>query len=232
MIKRFVMLVILLAGTALTVLFGEGFNFLNPDPTATTPVVVTQTAESTLTAVFTETEVPTATSEATATEEPTATEEMTATATETSTATATPTNTPTATATATPTPNDDLFVVQTGSPVFTINFAHPEAACNWQGVAGQILSKTGAPLQNYILKITGTYNGESINMIGLSGLVTNTPYGPGSFEFVLGTTLVDSTDMLTIQVFNPSGTEVMGPVSIDTYGSCSKNLQVINFQAK
>jgi hypothetical protein len=236
MVKRFIMLVILLAGTAFTVLLGEGFNFFNPNPTATTPVVLTPTVEATHTAVFTETAVPTATSELTNTPLATATSEFTATAAATETATATstsiPTNTPTATATATATPNDDLFAVQAGSPVFTANFAHPEVACNWQGVAGQILSKTGAPLQNYILKITGTYNGNAVNQIGLSGLVDNTPYGPGSFEFVLGTTAVDSADLLTIQVFNPQGTEVMGPFSIDTYAACTKNLQIINFQAK
>ena len=236
MVKRFILLVILLAGTALTVLFGEGFDFLNPDPTETaaitTTVVSTLTVGATETIVATETEALTATSEATSTEIPTATEEMTATATATNTTTATPTSTPTSTATATPTPNTDLFEVQTGSPVYTVNFAHPEAACNWQGVAGQVLSKTGAPLTNYILKISGTYNGASVNQIGLSGLVTNTPYGPGSFEFVLGTTPVESNDLLTIQVFSPTGTEVLGPVSIDTYGSCSKNLQIINFQAK
>lgn len=239
MVKRFILLVILLAGTALTVLFGEGFDFLNPDPTET--VAITTTMASTLpvgateTIMATETEAPTATSEVTRTEIPTATDEMTATTTSTNTVTATPTNTPTTTATtatATPTPNTDLFEVQTGSPVYTVNFAHPEAACNWQGVAGQVLSKTGAPLTNYILKISGTYNGASVNQIGLSGLVTNTPYGPGSFEFVLGTTTVESNDLLTIQVFSPTGTEVLGPVSIDTYGSCSKNLQIINFQAK
>ncbi|HCS38202.1 MAG TPA: hypothetical protein DIW44_01290 [Anaerolineaceae bacterium] len=236
MVKRFILLVILLAGTALTVLFGEGFDFLNPDPTETaaitTTVVSTLTVGATETIVATETEALTATSEATSTEIPTATEEMTATATATNTTTATPTSTPTSTATATPTPNTDLFEVQTGSPVYTVNFAHPEAACNWQGVAGQVLSKTGAPLTNYILKISGTYNGASVNQIGLSGLVTNTPYGPGSFEFVLGTTPVESNDLLTIQVFSPTGTEVLGPISIDTYGSCSKNLQIINFQAK
>jgi hypothetical protein len=224
MVKRFVMLVILLAGTALTVLFGEGFNFLNPDPTTT--VAITNTVAATLPAGVTETVV------VTETEAPTATEEMTATVALTATATATATNTPTSTTTPTPTPNTDLFEVQAGSPVYTVNFAHPEAACKWQGVAGQVLSKTGAPLTHYILKITGTYNGASVNQIGLSGLVTNTPYGPGSFEFVLGTTPVDSDDLLTIQVFSPTGTEVLGPVSIDTFASCSKNLQIINFQGK
>ncbi|PKN99049.1 MAG: hypothetical protein CVU42_09280 [Chloroflexi bacterium HGW-Chloroflexi-4] len=233
MVKRFIMLIILLAGTALTVFLGEGFDFLNPDPTATVAITTTvATTEVAETIVVTETAAPTATLEATGTEIPTATEEMTATVTSTATATATPTNTPTSTATATPTQNTDLFEVQTGSPVYTVNFAHPDAACNWQGVAGQVLSKTGAPLTNYILKISGKYNGLSINLIGLSGLVTNTPYGPGSFEFVLGTTAIASDDLLTIQVFSPTGTEVLGPVSIDTYASCSKNLQIINFQAK
>ena len=230
MIKRFILLVVLLAGTALTVLFGEGFDFLNPEPTET--IAITATVESTFpveataTTVFTETEVPTATSEFTSTPQPTATEESTP------TQTATPTNTPTATPTATATVDNDLFAIQAGSPVFTVNFAHPEAACNWQGVAGQMLSKTGAPLQNYILKLTGTYNGAPINQIVLSGLVTNEPYGPGSFEFVLGSTPIDSVNMMTIQVFSPTYVEVMGPESISTFASCSKNLQIINFQQK
>jgi hypothetical protein len=230
MIKRFILLVVLLAGTALTVIFGEGFNFLNPDPTET--MAITNTVESTFpveataTAIFTETQVPTATSEFTSTPVPTATEENTP------TETATPTNTPTATATATPTEDTDLFAIQTGSPVFTTNFAHPEAACNWQGIAGQMLSKTGAPLQNYILKLTGTYNGSPINQIVLSGLVTNEPYGPGSFEFVLGSTPIDSVSMMTIQVFSPTYVEVMGPESVSTYASCSQNLEIINFKQK
>lgn len=246
------LLVLLLAGTALTVLFGEGFDFLNLNSTetvaVTTTVASTFTTEPTSTVAFTETEALTATSEITVTEELTATEELTSTdqitatvtstssTTQTATATASATKTPTATSTATPTVtptlNSDLFEVQTGSPVFTVNFAHPDEGCNWLGVAGQVLSKSGAPLTNYILKLSGTYNGVSVNQIGLSGLVTNTPYGAGSFEFVLGTTAVDSEELLTIQVFSPDGVEVLGPVSLDTYASCSKNLQIINFQAK
>lgn len=236
MIKRFILLVVLLAGTALTVLFGEGFNFLNPEPTET--IAITATVESTFPAeatattvvteatIVTETEVPTATSEFTITPQPTATQENTP------TQTATPTNTPTAKPTATATVDNDLFAIQKGSPVFTTNFAHPDAACNWQGVAGQMLSKTGAPLQNYILKLTGTYNGAPINQIVLSGLVTNEPYGPGSFEFVLGSTPIDSVSMMTIQIFSPTYVEVMGPESISTFASCSKNLQIINFQQR
>lgn len=232
MIKRFLLLVVLLAGTALTVLLGEGFDFLGGDHTPTATVPVTATAVSTLSAttVFTQTEVPTATSEMTNTPEPTATPEFTATATVVPTATSMPTNT--ATATATVSPVTDLFTVQTGSPVFTVNFVHPTDACNWQGVAGQVLAKDGAPLTNYILKLSGTYNGASVNMIGLSGLVANEPYGPGSFEFVLSSTAIDSVNMLTIQLFSPLGVEVMGPVSISTFASCSKNLQIINLQQK
>jgi len=236
MIKRFLLLIVLLAGTALTVLLGEGFDFLggNLTPTATSLMTLTSIstlpAEATATAVFTVTEAPTATSEFTSTPVPTATLEPTATPTDVPTETPIPTNTPIPTATVSP--FTDLFLIQPGSPVYTTNFVHPADACNWQGVAGQVLAKDGSPLTNYILKITGTYNGVAVNQIGLSGLVANEPYGPGSFEFVLGATAVDSANMLTIQLFSPQAVEVMGPVSISTFASCSQNLQIINFQQK
>lgn len=230
MVKRFIMLLVLLAGTALTVLVGEGFDFLDIDPTATIPNTSTSVVEATATTVFTDTAVPTATAVNTNTPVPTSTPVNTATATTVPTNTATTVPTKTNTPIPTAPPIAGLFRVQSGSPVYTINFAHPEAGCNWTGVAGQVLSADGAPLTNYILKVSGIYNGAAINQIGLSGLVANEPYGPGSFEFVLGTKPLDSVKKLTIQLFSPSGVEMIGPVSFNTSVQCSKNLMIINFQ--
>lgn len=232
MVKRFIMLLVLLAGTALTVLLGEGFNFLDTDPTAAATYTSTFVLEPTAATAQTETAVPTA--EYTSTPAPSSTPDNTATATAIPTNTATAT--PTATNTSTPIPTlpavNDPFKVQPGSPVYTVNFVHPAAGCNWEGVAGQVLSSDGSPLTGYILKVSGTYNGAAVNQIGLSGLVTNEPYGPGSFEFVLGTTAVDSENKLTIQLFSPAGVEMISPVSFNTFAACSKNLMIINFQQK
>jgi hypothetical protein len=91
------------------------------------------------------------------------------------------------------------------------------------------LDATGATLKNYIVKITGTYNGSSISMLGVTGMVSGNPYGPGSYEIILGTTAIDSTDLLSIQVFDPSGNAITDPVKFSTSSTCSKNLIIINF---
>jgi len=233
MVKKFILIVVLLATTAFTVLFGDSIDFNIFDPTATpivseTTLSPTSSVEATPITEFTATEAlpPTSTPQPTATELPTATLQPT------STPTAVNTSTSTATATATTSPFTDLFIIQTGSPVFTSNFAHPTEGCAWQGVAGQVFGTNKQPLTNYIIKLTGTYNGKSVNLIGLTGLVSNNPYGPGNFEFVLGNQAIDSEGLLSLQLFTPEGQEVIAPIAINTFSTCSKNLQIINFQQK
>jgi len=108
----------------------------------------------------------------------------------------------------------------------------PETGCNWQGVAGQVFNRQGLPLVGYVVRVSGVYNGQPLNLLGLTGLVENTPYGPGSFELVLGSQALDTQDVLYVQLFEPSGTEVSAPVGLTTYSSCSKNLLIINFVEK
>lgn len=245
MVKKLFLMVVLLATTAFTVIVGEDFDTFLSDlgllvvnPTAI--VEVTSTSVFTNTATVTSTEQSTSVPVSTAT--PSATLENTATATATIQAsTATITNTPTrtltstatstntATSTPTETPVVELFTVQTGSPVFAANFVHPTEACAWQGIAGQVFGADGSPLLNYIIKVTGKYNGKDFTQLGLTGLVANDPYGPGNFEIVLGTIPVESSNLLTIQLFDPTGLEVTNPITISTYASCSKNLEIINF---
>lgn len=229
-------MVVLLATTAFTVIVGEDFDTFLSDlgllvinPTAT--VQVTTTSVFTSTVEMTTTDEQTSTPVATVT--PTATLENTATATIINTPTRTPTSTATSTSTVTSTPTEtpvvELFNVQTGSPVFTANFVHTTEACAWQGIAGQVFGADGSPLLNYIVKVSGKYNGKDFSQLSLTGLVSNDPYGPGNFEIVLGTTPLDSTDLLTIQLFDPTGLEMTNPISISTFSSCSKNLEIINF---
>jgi hypothetical protein len=236
MLKKLFLMVVLLATTAFTVVLGEDFDFwslFSTEPTTIVQNTSTPTQSAEYTATFTVTEEPTATEEYTATLEYTDTPEATATPENTATEvpTNTPTLTPTSTSTATPTevPVTEKFIIQTGSPVFTANFAHPTQACAWQGIAGQVFLADGDPAIGYIMKLSGTYNGASVNMIGLTGLVTNTPYGPGSFEFVIGSQAIDTLDQLTLQLFDPTGQELTSLISIDTFASCTKNLQILNF---
>lgn len=85
---------------------------------------------------------------------------------------------------------------------------------------------------NYIVKVVGTFDGKPFNQIGITGMVSGNPYGPGSYEIVLGNKALDSVDKLTIQLFNPVGLAITNPLPFSTSSSCTKNLVIINFTEK
>jgi hypothetical protein len=239
MLKKFLWLTILVLITACTIYISSGS--LNLGEVTKTPTLVPTssevitataelTAEATATTIVEDTIAPTATATATATEIASATPTLipaTATVVATATATSIPSPTPTPTATAIPM----AFDVQSGTPAFLANFVHADAACNWQGVAGQVFDSTGNSLINYIVKITGKYNGNSVSSLAVTGTVSGNPYGPGSYEIVLGTTAVDSADLLSIQVFDSTGKAVSNALKFSTSSDCTKNLVLINFKA-
>ena len=165
----------------------------------------------------------------------TSTVEETLAATATEIATSTPTAIPpTATATAIPSATPTAtsvpmaYDVQTTTPVFMTNFAHTDAACNWQGIAGQVFDKSGNTVNNFVIKISGTYNNAALSSLAVTGLAS--VYGPGGYEVVLGTTAIDSTDLLSIQVFDATGKAVTNSLKFSTSSDCSKNLVIINFK--
>ncbi len=237
--KRLLWMIILVLATAFSVVFTsvEGFNdIFNPNPTGVTPTAITLTVAPTDVTTEPTAELPTATLEPTIEFTPTVTETLVPTATFEPTATLPPTATLQPTATATPLPTATAtpvpFKVQAMTPIFMSNFAHPDVACNWQGVAGQVFDANLVPVMNYIVKITGTYNGQPINSMGITGMVAGLPYGPGSYEIVLGTKPVTSLDTLSIQLFNANGDPVTEPQKFSTSQDCSKNLVLVNFQHK
>lgn len=136
---------------------------------------------------------------------------------------------PESTVTATPPMH---FVIQDGSPVYWKNFVHIRKGCNWQGVAGQVFDKSGNPLVDYVVKVTGKYGSTKVNLIGLTGTEKGIRYGPGGFEIKLGLKPIDSTNRLKIQVFDSAGVAVSDLVRFNTYSSCKKNLVIINFKAE
>lgn len=237
--KRLLWMIILVLATAFSVVFTsvEGFNdIFNPTPAEVTPTEIILTVAPTDVTTEPTAELPTATLEPTIGFTPTATETALPTATLEPTATLLPTATLPPTATVTPLPTATAtavpFKVQAMTPIFMSNFAHPEAACNWQGVAGQVFDANLVPVMNYIVKITGTYNNLPVNSVGITGMVAGLPYGPGSYEIVLGTAPVTSLDALTIQLFDANGDPVTEPQKFSTSQDCSKNLVLVNFQHK
>lgn len=145
--------------------------------------------------------------------------------------TETPTETATATLEPTATPEPiTSFGVQDGSPVaLDASVFHPEAGCNFLGVAGQAFGLDDAPITGLRVHITGTLNGELIDKIGLTGAATQ--YGPGSYyEVQLGNTPVASENTLQIVLTNEQGEEISQPLAFSTFESCQQNLILINFK--
>ena len=143
----------------------------------------------------------------------------------------TPTLVPTATLPA-PTPTAVPFNVQQMTPVYMTNFAHPDAACNWQGVAGQVFDAQGTPILNYIVKITGIYNSVPFSAYGITGMANAMVYGHGGYEIVLGNVPTVNVDTLTIQLFDSDGNVQSEPMKLSTSKECSQNLVIVNFSAR
>lgn len=179
---------------------------------------------------------------------PTAIQALPATWTATVTATATPTLTPTKTNTpipsatptlqftATQTPTGTLAIVELpfdvgmGSPVALASLTfHPEAGCNWLGVAGQALDMSGAPLTTgLVIKLGGVLGGVEKDFTGLTG--TAPQYGEAGYEIVLASKPIASTQTLWVQLLDPAGLSLSPKIYFDTFESCDQNLIMINFQ--
>jgi hypothetical protein len=166
--------------------------------------------------------------------------------TQTSTSTPQPTNTPTESSTFTPipptltptvTPTKQLFQkptatphflgVQIGSPVGIPNFAYPDLGCQWMGVAGQVFDSDGTPIKDLVVEFGGSLAGQ--NMTGLAITGSASIYGPGGYEFKLANEPIASNATLWVRVFDLEGSQLSAQTNINTYGTCEKNLILLNF---
>lgn len=105
---------------------------------------------------------------------------------------------------------------------------HPEEACNWQGVYGTVLDVNNADMLYLTVRLTGFYNGKSVNIQTVSGMFPAN--GKSGFEFLLGTVPIASKGELAIQLFDQAGVPLSGTISIDTFNDCSKNLVLVRFK--
>ncbi|NMC13801.1 MAG: hypothetical protein GYA34_13085 [Chloroflexi bacterium] len=122
------------------------------------------------------------------------------------------------------------FALNAGSPVAISSVAfHPEAGCNWMGVAGQVLNLSGAPVSTgVIIHLGGDLAGVHKDITSLTG--TARQYGEAGYEIVLGTTPTDSTNSLWVQLLDQAGLPMSPRVYFDTYASCDRNLIFITFK--
>jgi len=122
------------------------------------------------------------------------------------------------------------YQVQPNTPLYLQNFAHPNLACNWLGVAGQVFDKSGNPLSGLVVVVDGALADKASEQIALTGKAP--AYGDGGYELVLSNQDVASTTPFTITLFNVGGTAESAPFSFSSFADCKKNLILINFVAR
>lgn len=122
------------------------------------------------------------------------------------------------------------YEVRVGSPRAIPNIYHPELACAWMGVGGQVVDMNDAPVTGLIIRLGGRAPGISIeeNTFTLTGVALN--YGRAGYEFKLADQPVASSDALWIQLLNQAGVPLSPRVSFNTYASCEQNLIIIDFK--
>jgi hypothetical protein len=120
-----------------------------------------------------------------------------------------------------------LYRVQAGSPTWLPNFIHPEAGCNWSGIAGQVFDANDLPVRSLVIEVGGTLQGVALQSLSLTGVAT--AYGPGGYEVVLGDRAFNSSSVLWLQIKDLSGKELSEPVFFDTFADCNRNLVLLNF---
>jgi hypothetical protein len=110
--------------------------------------------------------------------------------------------------------------VQPGTPLPRANFANT-AGCNWQGVAGQVITERGDPVTGIEVRVSGDGIDDMITLTG-----SNTTYGPSGWEVVLADTPTTAAYRVELVV---AGQAVSLPVDIVFPGACEQNLILINF---
>jgi hypothetical protein len=229
-----ILTILILLGTicmagVFALIFVNPYTSINPFPPPTLPAALTfPTATPTLSLVLPPTWTPEPTSAPTATSTPRPT------------ATLPPTVTPfslvtpavTATAEATQAASSSMpFVVQKGQPLAIANIYHPDLACNWIGVGGQVFDLKGSAITGLQVQLGGVLNGTVIpegSRPTLTGLLPNVP---GYYEFALGDKPFASKQKLWVQLVDQSGSlPLSDKVYFDTFDDCEKNLIIINFR--
>lgn len=119
------------------------------------------------------------------------------------------------------------YRIQSGNPSRMSNFTHPDAGCNWIGVAGQAFDENGKPVSSLAVSVKGTFGSTNIDLLSVTGSAP--AYGPGGYEVILGTKPLATTGKLVIQLLDASAKPLTEKIAFDTSADCAENLILINF---
>ncbi len=117
-----------------------------------------------------------------------------------------------------------------GEPAAMANTVfHPDDSCDWQGVAGTVVDLQGKPVVGVLVRLTGYYDGRTIDMTTLTG-GASAWYGESGYEFILGFKPLDSSDVLAVQLIDQAMMPISNRIIFNTFTDCDKNLILINFK--
>jgi len=129
----------------------------------------------------------------------------------------------------TSTPGAYAFTVQAGSPsAISGTTFHPDAGCDWSGVAGQATSLNDEAVRGLFVQLGGSMPGNDyVDKQVMTGLADE--YGPGGFEITLADKLVASEGSLWIQLLDQQNLPLSEQIYFNTYDDCERNLIIIYF---
>jgi hypothetical protein len=127
-----------------------------------------------------------------------------------------------------PTPVDSpVYTLQEGSPVALLNFNHPEAGCEWLGVAGQVFNTDGLEVLGLTVQVGDSLQPEQVPLQAQTGQAL--AYGLGGYEIQISEEVLETNARFWIQLVNAEGAPLTVRHVFDTTADCSQNLILINF---
>jgi hypothetical protein len=105
---------------------------------------------------------------------------------------------------------------------------HPELACNWAGIGGTVVDSNNSPIIGMVVVLRGTLDGKSVEQQTVTGI--NKEYGPSGFEFVLGSTPIQTKNTLYVQLVDMQNIPLSDQVYVSTSSDCAKNLVLVRFK--
>jgi len=125
-----------------------------------------------------------------------------------------------------PPDGDFTYTLQAGNPFYLPNFNHPDADCNWMGIAGQVFGPDGESLLGVTIEVGDLGAGDSAVFSGITGEVQ--AYGLGGYEIKLADAPLATSGVYWVQAFDAEGVPLSARIFFDTFADCERNLVLLN----
>ncbi|MBN2047887.1 MAG: hypothetical protein JW750_08605 [Anaerolineaceae bacterium] len=122
------------------------------------------------------------------------------------------------------------YQIQQGSPAYIPNVHHLDRSGAWMGAAGQVFAADGKPVDYVVVIVKGELGGKPLEIMSMTGVAPH--IGPSGYEIELTDKPVDSTQALTIGLYDLAGKQLSELYRFDTFADASKHEIIINFVKK